>query len=310
MAKRKTIITCAVTGGVHTPTMSDALPATSAQIAEQAIEAAEAGAAILHLHARKDEDGRPSIDPEDFHTFLPRIKQSTNAVLNVSTGGSASHTIAERIAPAKSASPEMSSMNMGSINFAFHHLAARYPSFKHDWEKEHVLNSESGIFRNSFADIALAARELGEGHDIRFEHECYDIGHLYNLKFCLDRGMFKQPLFIQFVLGVLGGIGADIPNLAFMKQTADRLFGDSYQWSAFGAGKAQIPIALASAEMGGNIRVGLEDSLFIAPGKLAVSNAEQVHKVRSMLESLGHEIASPDDAREMLKLKGGDRVNF
>ncbi|SHH24160.1 3-keto-5-aminohexanoate cleavage protein [Cognatishimia maritima] len=308
--KKKTIITCAVTGAIHTPTMSDALPITPDDIASQAIEAAEAGAAVLHLHARNPENGAPSINPDDFSLFLPRIKQSTDAVVNISTGGSITHSIADRISPARTFSPEMASMNMGSLNFSFHPLAKRYETFKHDWEEDYIKNSESGIFRNTFADIALAARELGEGHGIRFEHECYDVGHLYNLKFCMDQGMFKGSIFIQFVMGILGGISAEIDNLVFMKRTADRLFGTDYQWSVIGAGKAQIPLALVSAQMGGHVRVGLEDSLFISPGELAVSNAEQVRKIRSLLEAQGHEIATPDEAREMLTLKGGDKVQF
>lgn len=310
MARKKTIITCAITGGVHTPTMSDALPITPDEITQSAIEAAEAGAAVLHLHARNPLDGSPSIDPALFRQFLPRIKQATGAVVNISTGGSLQHSIEERIAPAMDASPEMASMNMGSMNFSVHPLATRYKDYKHPWEEKFLRASEGAIFRNTFADIAQAAHELGEGHGIRFEHECYDVGHLYNLKFCVDKGMFKAPVFIQFVMGILGGIAAEPDNLLFMKRTADRLFGDNYQWSVIGAGMAQIPMAIMAAQLGGNVRVGLEDSLFIERGKLATSNAQQVAKVREMLESMGHEIATPDEAREMLALKGGDRVNF
>lgn len=310
MARRKTIITCAITGGVHTPSMSDALPIIADDIARESIEAAEAGASILHLHARNPANGMPSIDPDAFMAFLPRIKQATNAVVNISTGGSMTHTIVERIAPAVKASPEMASMNMGTINFSLHPLADRIPSFKYDWEEPFLRASESGIFRNTFADIAEAARDLGQAHNIRFEHECYDVGHLYNLKFCLDQGMFTKPIFIQFVMGILGGIAAEVDNLLFMKRTADRLFGDDYQWSVIGAGHAQVPMALLAAQLGGNVRVGLEDSLYIERGKLAKSNAEQVHKIRSLLEAQGHEIATPDEAREMLGLKGGDKVAF
>jgi uncharacterized protein (DUF849 family) len=306
---RKVIITCAVTGAIHTPTMSDALPFRAEDIARQAIDAAEAGAAVLHLHARNPVDGSVSIDPDHFMGFLPTIKQSTNAVINVSTGGSLLTTIDGRIAPAMRASPEMCSLNMGSMNFSFHPLADRYDEWKYDWEEEYVRNSDSYIFRNTFADIAKVARELGD-LDIKFEHECYDVGHLYNLKFCMDRGLFKAPIFIQFIFGILGGIGPEIDNLIFMKRTADRLFGSDYQWSVLGAGGAQMPLAAAAATMGGNVRVGLEDSLFIGRGKLATSNAEQVRKVREIVEGLGYEIASPDDAREMLALKGGDRVTF
>ena len=310
MAKRpKVIISCAITGAIHTPTMSDALPYKPSDIATQAIDAAEAGAAILHLHARNPADGSVSIKPDDFAQFLPVIKQATNAVVNISTGGSLSTTMEERITPAKRNAPEMCSLNMGSMNFSMHPLADRYAEWKFDWEEAYLRNSDAYIFRNTFRDIAYVAGELGP-LGVKFEHECYDVGHLYNLKFCMDSGLFKAPLFIQFVFGILGGIGADLDNLVFMKRTADRLFGADYRWSVLGAGGAQMNFAVAAAALGGNVRVGLEDSLFIGRGKLASSNAEQVAKVRSLLESLGHEIASPDEAREALALKGGDRVNF
>lgn len=310
MAKRKVIITCAITGAIHTPTMSDALPFRAEDIARQAINAAEAGAAVLHLHARNPRDGSVSLDPAHFMGFLPTIKQSTDAVVNISTGGSLITAIDDRMAPAKHASPEMCSLNMGSMNFSFHPLADRYKEWKHDWEEDYVKNSDGYIFRNTFADIAKVAKELGGDHDIKFEHECYDVGHLYNLDFCMKRGLFKAPVFIQFILGILGGIGPDVDNLIFMKRTADRLFGDQYQWSVLGAGGAQMSLAATAATMGGNVRVGLEDSLFIERGKLAASNAEQVAKVRSIVEGLGLEIAKPDEVREMLALKGGDRVTF
>lgn len=290
--------------------MSDALPYRTEDIARQAIDAAEAGAAVLHLHARNPVDGSVSLDPEHFMGFLPTIKQSTDAIVNISTGGSLVTTIDDRMAPAKVASPEMCSLNMGSMNFSFHPLADRYDEWKHDWEEEYVRNSEGYIFRNTFADIAKVAKELGGDHDIKFEHECYDVGHLYNLDFCMKRGLFKPPVFIQFICGILGGIGADVDNLIFMKRTADRLFGDQYQWSVLGAGGAQMPLAATAATMGGNVRVGLEDSLFIERGKLASSNAEQVAKVRSIVEDLGLEVATPDEARAMLALKGGSKVNF
>lgn len=310
MAKReKTIITCAITGAIHTPTMSGALPYTADDIAAQAIAAAEAGAAILHLHARRPEDGGVSIDPDHFAAFLPRIKQATGAVVNISTGGSLTTTIEARIAPAKRFSPEMCSLNMGSINFAFHPLADRYAEWKFDWERDYVANSDSYIFRNTFRDIAQVANELGP-LGVKFEHECYDVGHLYNLRFCMDRGLFRPPVFIQFVFGILGGIGAEVDNLVFMKRTADRLFGSDYRWSVLGAGGAQMPLAATAAQMGGNVRVGLEDSLYIARGRLAVSNAEQVAKVRRIVEELGADVATPDEAREILGLKGADRVAF
>lgn len=307
--KPKTIITCALTGAIHTPTMSDALPYTYDQISEQAIAAAEAGAAILHLHARNNETGFPSIDPKDFSPFLSRIKQATDAVVNISTGGSLTATIQERITPAKTFSPEMCSMNMGSLNFSFHGLAARYKTWKFDWEKAYVEGSEGNIFRNTFKDIKEAAQTLAP-HGIKFEHEIYDVGHLYNLKSMLDQGLFQAPIFLQFVLGIQGGIGADVENLVFLKRTADKLFGDQYHWSVLAAGAAQIPMAVTASQMGGHVRVGLEDSLFIARGELATSNAQQVAKIRRIIEDLGNAVATPDEAREILALKGGDQVKF
>jgi uncharacterized protein (DUF849 family) len=307
--KPKTIISCAITGAIHTPTMSDALPYTADDIASQSIAAAEAGAAILHLHARRPEDGGVSVDTDHFGAFLPRIKQSTDAVVNISTGGSLHLPISERIKPAMTFSPEMCSMNMGSMNFSFHPLSKRYDTWKFDWEKEYVESSEGNIFRNTFADIREAATSLAP-HDIKFEHECYDVGHLYNLKFCMDMGLFKAPIFIQFIFGILGGIGPEIDNLVFMKRTADRLFGDDYRWSVLGAGGAQMSLATSASQMGGNVRVGLEDSLFISRGKLAESNAQQVAKIRRIVEDLGAEVATPDEAREILGLKGGDQVAF
>ncbi len=309
--QKKTVITCAITGAIHTPTMSDALPYTYDDIATQAMEAAEAGASILHLHSRNPEDGSPSVDPKDFAPFLPRIKQATDAVVNLSTGGSLTLSIQDRITPAKTFSPEMCSMNMGSMNFSFHPLAKRYKDedWKFDWEKDYVAGSDQNIFRNTFRDIKEAAETLAP-HDIKFEHECYDVGHLYNLKFCMDIGLFKAPVFIQFIFGILGGIGPEVDNLIFMKRTADRLFGDDYRWSVLGAGGAQMGLATTASQMGGNVRVGLEDSLFIQRGKIAESNAQQVTKIRRIVEDLGCEVATPDEAREMLDLKGGDRVNF
>jgi len=310
MAKRpKTIITCAITGAIHTPTMSDALPYTAQDIAAQAIAAAEAGAAILHLHARRPTDGGVSINPQDFAAFLPQVKQATGAVVNISTGGSLKNTIEERIAPALAFSPEMCSLNMGSMNFSFHPLANRYDTWKFDWEKDYVENSDTYIFRNTFRDIANVANTLAP-HAIKFEHECYDVGHLYNLRFCMDIGLFKAPIFIQFIFGILGGIGPEVDNLIFMKRTADRLFGDDYRWSVLGAGAAQVGLATTASQMGGNVRVGLEDSLQIARGQLATSNAEQVTKIRRIVEDLGCEIATPDEARDMLGLKGADKTAF
>lgn len=309
MAKPPVVITCAITGAIHTPTMSDALPYTPEDIAAQAIAASEAGAAILHLHARRPQDGGVTIDPEAFAAFLPRIRQSTDAVVNISTGGSLTNSIDERIAPALRFSPEMCSLNMGSMNFSFHPLARRYDTWKFDWERDYVARSDGNIFRNTFADIENAANQLAP-HAIKFEHECYDVGHLYNLRFCMDIGLFKAPVFIQFIFGILGGIGPEVDNLVFMKRTADRLFGDDYRWSVLGAGGAQMPLATTASQMGGNVRVGLEDSLLIARGKLAESNAQQVAKIRRIIEDLGSEVATPDQAREILGLKGADRVGF
>lgn len=305
----KVIITCAVTGAIHTPTMSDHLPITHDEIAAQAIEAAEAGASILHLHTRNPEDGRPSVEPDHYTSILSRVKQSTNAVINLTTGGAPTMRITERLQAANKFSPEMCSLNMGSLNFAFHPLAARYESYKFDWEEDYIRGSEANIFRNTFADIREAADTLAP-HNIKFEHECYDVGHLYNLKFCMDIGLFRPPVFIQFVMGILGGIGADIDNLVFMKKTADKLFGDSYRWSVLAAGAAQMPLATTASQMGGNVRVGLEDSLFIKRGELATSNAQQVAKIRRIVEDLGSDVATPDEARDILDLKGGDRVGF
>ena len=308
---QKTIITCAVTGAIHTPTMSDALPYTADQIAQQAIDATRAGAAILHLHARNPENGQPSVDPAHFMEFLPRIKAETDAVINISTGGSITMGIDQRIGPAASASPEMCSMNMGSLNFSSHPLADKYDTFKFDWEEAHIRASEAGIFRNTFEDIKQVAQTMGgDPHNAKFEHECYDVGHLYNLAFCIKQGMFKAPIFLQFVMGILGGIAAEVDNLVFMKRTADRLFGDNYQWSVIGAGGAQMKMAALSAQMGGHVRVGLEDSLFIERGVLASSNAQQVKKVSRILTEQGNQIATPDEARAMLGLKGANKVGF
>jgi uncharacterized protein (DUF849 family) len=306
----KIVITCAVTGSIHTPTMSEALPITPDQIATQAIGAAEAGAAILHLHARDPRDGRPSPDPAVFMQFLPRIKQSSDAVINITTGGSVTMTLEERIAAALSCSPEMCSLNMGSMNFALYPMARRYKTWKFDWEENYLLASDANIFRNTFRDIERIYKLLGEGHGVKFEHECYDTGHLYNLAHCIDRGLFKPPVFLQLIYGILGGIGPDLDNLIFMKRTADRLFGNDYLWSVLAGGRHQINFCTAAAMMGGNVRVGLEDSLYIGPGKLAASNAEQVAKIRRIVEELGYQAATPAEARQMLGLKGADKVQF
>ncbi|HEY7301385.1 MAG TPA: 3-keto-5-aminohexanoate cleavage protein [Xanthobacteraceae bacterium] len=306
----KVVITCAVTGSIHTPTMSEALPITPDQIATQAIGAAEAGAAILHLHARDPQDGRPSPDPAVFMQFLPRIKQSCDAVINITTGGSVTMTVEERIAAALHCSPEMCSLNMGSMNFALYPMARRYKTWKYDWEENYLLSSDANIFRNTFRDIERIYKLLGEAHGVKFEHECYDTGHLYNLAHCIDRGLFKTPVFLQLIYGILGGIGPDLDNLVFMKRTADRLFGNDYLWSVLAGGRHQINFCTAATMMGGNVRVGLEDSLYIGPGRLAASNAEQVVKIRRIIEDLGYQAASPAEARQMLGLKGADKVKF
>lgn len=306
----KVIITCAVSGGVHTPTMSEALPCTPDEIAEQSIAAAEAGASILHLHARNAETGEPTPDPAVFMRFLPRIKQATDAVVNITTGGGVTMTLEERLAAPLQAKPEMCSLNMGSMNFAIFGMADRYSTWKHPWEKPYLRNTDNHIFRNTFRDIERIIKELGDAHGTRFEHECYDVGHLYNLTYFVDRGLVRPPFFVQLIFGILGGIGADMRNLMFMKETADRLFGDDYRWSVLAAGRHQMPFANQAAMMGGNVRVGLEDSLYIGKGQLARSNAEQVAKIRRIVEELGLEVATPAEAREMLALKGADLVGF
>ena len=309
-ANGKVIVTCAVTGAIHTPTMSDHLPLTPDEIADQAVGAAEAGAAILHLHARDPRDGRPTPDPAVFMEFLPRIKQGTDAVVNITTGGGLGMTVEERLAAALVARPEVASLNMGSMNFGIFPAADRYTSWKHDWEEPYLRGTDDFIFRNTFKDIGRILRELGEAHGTRFEFECYDVGHLYNLAHFLDRGLVRPPLFVQTIFGILGGIGPDKENLAFMKQTADRLFGDAWEWSVLGAGRHQMSLCTMGALMGGNVRVGLEDSLHAGRGRLARSNAEQVAKIRRILEELSLEIAAPAEARERLGLKGGDLVGF
>lgn len=310
MARRKTIITCAVTGSIHTPTMSPYLPYTPDQIVEQSVAAAEAGAAILHLHARDPRDGRPTPDPDVFMRFLPRIRQATDAVINISTGGSSAMTLEQRLAAPTLARPEMCSLNMGSMNFGLFPLVGRYPDWKFDWEPKLLENTRDTIFKNTFKDIEQILSRLGDGFGTRFEFECYDVGHLYTLAHFRDRGLVKGPLFIQFVLGVLGGVGGDPENLAHMKLIADKLFGQDYAFSVLGAGRYQMPLITMGATMGGNVRVGLEDSLMLGPGELATSNADQVRRIRTILEALSLDIATPAEARAMLGLKGGDRVAF
>ncbi|MBN3857442.1 3-keto-5-aminohexanoate cleavage protein [Paraburkholderia sp. Ac-20340] len=307
---RKVIITCAITGSIHTPSMSPYLPVTPDEIAEQAIAAAKAGAAILHLHARNPEDGRPAFDPAAYRRFLPRIHAATDAVINITTGGAVSMTLDERLAAAIDVSAEMASCNMGSLNFAVFPILDKLKTFKHEWEREYIEGTRRAIFRNTFADIEEVFARLGQAHGTRFEFEYYDVGHLYNLKHFVDRGLVKGPIFLQFVLGILGGIGADPENLVHMKRIADKLFGETYQWSVLGAGRNQMPLITQAALMGGNVRVGLEDSLSIGPGKLATSNAEQVEMIRDLLLRLGYEIATPAEARAMLGLKGRDNTRL
>jgi uncharacterized protein (DUF849 family) len=306
----KIIISCAVTGAIHTPSMSDYLPITPEEIARSSIEAAEAGAAIIHLHARNPVDGSPTPDPSVFMQFLPVIKQSTDAVVNITTGGGLTMTLDERLAAPLVAKPEMCSLNMGSMNFNISRAGDRIKQWKFPWEKPYLDGTENFIFRNTFKDIEGIVEKLGKGHGAKFEFECYDIGHLYNLAYCLDRGIVEPPLFVQSIFGITGGIGAEPRNLLFAKETADRLFGDQYVWSVLAAGRHQMAFTTMAGINGGNVRVGLEDSLYIGKGQLAKSNAEQVAKIRRILEDLSLEIATPAEAREMLKLKGGDRVGF
>ena len=310
MTDNKVIITCAVTGSIHTPSMSPHLPVTADEIAEQAVAAAEAGAAILHLHARDPKDGRPTADPEAFMAFLPRIKQACNAVVNITTGGSAQMTLDQRLAAPLRAQPEMCSLNMGSMNFGIFPLRQRYADWKHDWEPDFLEASRDTVFKNTFADIESVLERLGNGCGTRFEFECYDVGHIQTVAFYLASGRIKPPVFLQFVLGVLGGIDAAPEQLMHMKATADRLLGEAYRFSVLAAGRHQMPLGTLGIILGGNVRVGLEDSLTIGRGRLAESNAQQVAKIRRILEELGYEAAAPDEVREILALKGGDRVAF
>ena len=306
---RKVIITCAVTGAIHTPSMSPHLPVTAAEIADAAVGAAEAGAAIVHLHARDPQTGKPDQTPEAFAPFLQVIKQRSDCVINLTTGGAPYMTIEERVRPAATFKPEVASLNMGSMNFGLFPMLGRFTEFRHDWERQHLENSRNLVFKNTFQDIEYILRTCAE-NDTRFEFECYDISHLYSLAHFLERGLVRPPLFVQSVFGILGGIGPHPEDVLHMKRTADRLFGDAYRWSVLGAGRNQMPIAAMAAAMGGNVRVGLEDSLWDGPGRLAESNAVQVRRARAILEGLGLEVATPAEAREILALKGGDRVGF
>jgi uncharacterized protein (DUF849 family) len=308
-ASNKVIITCAVTGSIHTPSMSPYLPVTAEEIADAAVGASEAGAAIVHLHARNPKDGRPDQTPEAFSPFLQSIKQRAGCVVNITTGGAATMTIEERVKPAATFKPEVASLNMGTMNFGLYPMLARYKEFRHDWEKPYLEASRERMFKNTFADIEYILTTCAE-NGTRFEIECYDIGHLYTLAHFAERGIVKPPFFVQSVFGILGGIGGHPEDVVHMKRTADRLFGDQYRWSVLGAGRNQMQIAAIAAAMGGHVRVGLEDSLWLDKGQLAKTNADQVKRVRQIIEGLGREIATPAEAREILHLKGGEKVAF
>jgi len=307
---RRVIISCAVTGSIHTPSMSPHLPITPRQIAEEALAAARAGAAILHLHARNPKDGSPSFDPAVFRQFLPAIAEQTDAVINITSGGSHTMTLDQRLAAALDVSPEMASCNMGSMNFGYFQVLDKLKEFRFDWERDYLAGSRDRIFRNTFGDIEHILKTLGGEHGTRFEFECYDVGHLYTLKHFVDRGLVKGTLFLQFALGILGGIGADPENLTHMKRMADKLFGTGYEFSVLAAGRHQMPMATQALLLGGHVRVGLEDSLFVGRGQLAQSNAEQVQQIRGIAEALGLEIATPEEARQLLQLKGRANVRL
>jgi uncharacterized protein (DUF849 family) len=305
----KVIISCALTGSIHTPTMSPYLPVSSEDIARHAIEAAEAGASILHFHARNPKTGEPSGDPAIYLQFLPAIRAATDAVLNITTGGGLSMNLDQRLAPALRIKPELASFNMGSINFSIHRLASRYHDWKYDWEQPYLERTEANIFRNTFVDMKRVVRELGDGCGTRFEYECYDLGHLYNLAYLVDEKLVEPPLFLQTVFGILGGMGTDVELLGYVQATADRLFGrENYHWSVIGAGRHQMRTATMAAIMGGNLRVGLEDSLYLRKGELAKSSADQVRLIRGILEDLSFEVATPSEVRDRLQLKGADQV--
>ena len=306
---RKVIITCAVTGSIHTPSMSPHPPVTAEEIADAAIGAAEAGAAVVHLHARDPETGAPDQSPERFEPFLRVIKQRSDVVVNITTGGAPTMSVEERLRPVATFKPEVASLNMGSMNFGLYPMLDRFKEFKTDWERPYLEGSKDRIFKNTFQDIENILTTCAD-NGTRFEIECYDIGHLYTLAHFVDRGLVKPPFFVQSVFGILGGIGLHPEDVMHMKRTADRLFGDGYHWSVLGAGRHQMAIAAMAASMGGNVRVGLEDNLWIGPGKLATSNAQQVTKARGIIEGLGLEIATPEEAREILQLKGADKVGF
>jgi uncharacterized protein (DUF849 family) len=310
MARKSVIITCAITGSLHTPSMSPYLPITPDQIVAESVAAAEAGASIIHLHARDPKDGRPSADPDLFMRFLPRIKQQTGAVLNITTGGAPGMSLDQRLAAAERASPEMTSLNMGSINNGLFAGARRIKDYKFDWERPFLEGGKNSYFENSFFNIETIMKRLGQEHGVRFEFECYDLGHIYNLAYVVEQKLYDGPVFLQFILGILGGVGAEVDNLLLMIRTAQRLFGNDVEWSVLAAGRHQMPMCVHNALIGGNVRVGLEDSLNLGAGELAKSNADQVAKIRRILDELGHDIATPDEARSRLALKGASNVKF
>jgi len=310
MPSKPVIITCAPTGGIHTPTMSPHLPVTPEEIAAASVEAAEAGAAVIHLHARNPETGQPDPRPELFLEFMPRIAGACDAVLNVSTGGGLGMTREERLRAAVATSPEMASLNVGSLNFGLFPMLEKHTQWKHEWEPAFLEMTRDFVFKNTFADLEYVVKELGHGHGTKFEFECYDLGHLYNLAWLIDQGWLEPPYFVQMVFGVLGGVGADLDNLLHMHTIADKLFGDSYEWSVLAAGRHQMNFATQAAMLGGNLRVGMEDSLYLGPGQLTPSNAHQVTKIRDIIESLGYQVATPAQARQRLGLKGADGVTF
>jgi uncharacterized protein (DUF849 family) len=305
----KVIISCAVTGSIHTPTMSPHLPFAPEDIARHAIDAAEAGAAILHFHARDPETGKPTADPAVYMQFLPAIRAATNAIINITTGGGLTMNLDQRLAPALRIKPELASFNMGSLNFSIHRAARRHSEWKYDWEEPYLKATEANIFRNTFVDMKRVLKDLGEGCGTRFEYECYDLGHLYNLSYLLDEKLVEPPFFLQSVFGILGGMGTEVELLSYVRATADRLFGrENYEWSVIGPGRHQMRIGTLAAILGGSVRVGLEDSLWLRKGELAKSSADQVKKIRGILEALSFEIASPDEVRKRLRLKGADKI--
>lgn len=309
--RRSVILTCAITGSIHVPSQSPYLPITPAQIAQQAIDAAREGASIIHLHARAPTDGRPTGDPAVYMQFLPPIHDGTDAIINITTGGAPGMTLDERLAAARLVSPEMTSLNMGTINNGFFASADKIRDWRHDWERPFLEGTYDGIFKNTFKDIEHIMRALHQDLGVMFEFECYDVGQLYNLAYLLDKGLYRGPLFIQLIVGILGGIGAGLDNLLHMLRTAERLFGHEFEWSVLAAGRHQLPMGVHNALLGGNARVGLEDSLTVGGSReLATSNAVQVSQIRAVLESLGLTIATPREARERLGLKGRSQTRL